>query len=80
MENTQLTTTDNYWQMTKWQWFLEGWVNFHYAWDCYVTRDAFGYEDFWEALSWGWFSEYIFPYDDCYNPVISAERKLRLGQ
>ena len=75
-----MTTYENYWRMTKWQWLREGWVNFHYAWDCYVTREDFGCDDFWEALSWGWCSEYIFPYDDCYNPTISAERKLRLGQ
>ena len=35
---------------------------------------------FFEELSRGWFEMYIDDYDDWYNPTISKERKLRLGQ
>lgn len=38
------------------------------------------YVDFWEELGSGWMSEYIWPYDDCYGPTLSPERKLRLGR
>jgi hypothetical protein len=38
------------------------------------------YVDFWEELSVGWMREYIWPYDDMYNPTVSHERKLRLGR
>jgi len=69
-----------YWQMTKWEWFLEGFSNISYIISCYNTPDPYGYDDFWEALSWGWCCEYIYPYDDPYNPWISPERKLRLGR
>ena len=64
---------------TKWELFLDGFHNFWYAWDSYDTIEHFP-QDFWEALSYGWMQEYIFPYDDWYNPTISPERKLRLGQ
>ena len=67
--------------MTKWEWFIEGFHNIEYIIDCRATMDHFGYDDFWEGLSWGWMTEYIFPYDDPYNPHRSSpERKLRLGQ
>ncbi len=69
-----------YWQMTKWEWFLEGFNNIKYALDCYNEGNEYADEDFWEALSWGWMSEYIYPYDDPYDPRISPERKLRLGK
>lgn len=36
--------------------------------------------DFWEELSYGWMKEYIWPYDDWYNPTVSPQRKLRLGR
>ncbi len=36
--------------------------------------------EFWEELSYGWMKEYIWPYDDWYEPRVSAERKLRLGR
>jgi hypothetical protein len=38
------------------------------------------YVDFWEELGSGWMSEYIWPYDDWFNPSPSPERKLRLGR
>ena len=37
-------------------------------------------KDFWEELNIGWYQEYIFPYDDFYNAIISKERQLRLNQ
>ena len=36
--------------------------------------------DFWEELSYGWMKEYIWPYDDWYEPRVSPQRKLRLGR
>lgn len=36
--------------------------------------------ELWEELSCGWMREYIWPYDDMYNPTVSPERKLRLGR
>jgi hypothetical protein len=68
-------TWKDYWQMTKWEWFREGFFHITYILDCYNTREHFP-DDFWEALSWGWMCEYIYPY----NPYISKERKLRLGR
>jgi hypothetical protein len=75
-------TPKEYWGMTKWEWFLEGFDNIKYALDCYNNGHKYGngYYDFWEAISWGWMAEYIFPYDDPYNPFLSPERKLRLGK
>jgi len=73
-------TWKEYWQMTKWEWFIEGFRNIEYIIDCYTTQYPYGDDDFWEALSWGWCCEYIYPYDDPYNPYISKERKLRLGR
>ncbi len=73
------TMRDEYYGMSKWQWFVEGFRNIHYILDCYETVEHFP-DDFWEALSWGWMCSEIFPYDDPYNPYISPERKLRLGR
>jgi hypothetical protein len=73
-------TWKEYWKMTKWEWFIEGFRNIEYIIDCRATMNHFGYDDFWEALSWGWMCEYVYPYDDPYNPYISKERKLRLGR
>ena len=64
---------------TKLELFLEGFHDFWYALESYDTIEHFP-DDFWEALSWGYYEMYIFPYDDCYNPYISPERKLRLGR
>jgi hypothetical protein len=72
-------TWKEYWQMTKWEWFNEGFRNISYIMDCYETVEHFP-DDFWESLSWGWMCEYIYPYDDPYNPYLSPERKLRLGR
>jgi hypothetical protein len=73
-------TPKEYWGMTKWEWFLEGFSTISYNIHCYNGGHKYGYEDFWEGLSWGWMCEYIYPYDDPYNPWISPERKLRLGR
>ena len=35
---------------------------------------------FFEEINNGWYHMYIYPYDDMYIPVISAERRLRLDQ
>jgi hypothetical protein len=73
-------THDEYWGMSKWEWFREGFLHVSYILDCYMNREHFGCDEFWEAISWGWMCEYIYPYDDPYNPWISPERKLRLGR
>lgn len=63
---------------TKWELFLDGFHDFWYAWDCYVSGD---FDEFWEALCSGWYDEYIYPYDDVfYGHIPSPERKLRLDQ
>jgi hypothetical protein len=72
-------TWKEYWQMTKWEWFVEGFRHIEYIIDCRVTMNHFGYDDFWEALSWGFMQMEIFPYDDCYNPKLSKQRKMLYG-
>jgi len=64
---------------TKWELFLDGFHNFWNCLDCYNDGDTWGYDEFWEGLSLGWYMEYIYPYDDAYNPTISHVRQLRLG-
>ncbi len=68
-----------YWNMSKWEWFVDGFRNIEYIIDCRATMDHFGYDDFWEALSWGWMCSEIFPYDDPYNPKLSKQRKMLYG-
>ena len=81
-----MTDRDIYYNMSKCEWFIDGFRNIWYIMDCYKSLQSnpeeysFIRKDFFEALSWGWMAEYIFPYDDYYNPTISPERKLRLGQ
>ena len=65
---------------TKWELFLDGFLNILYIIDCYNDGDEWGYGEFWESLSIGWFQEYIYPYDDPYHLKISPERKLRLAE
>jgi hypothetical protein len=43
-------------------------------------NDRIDYCAFWEEINIGYYREYIYPYDDLYNPTISKERKLRLNQ
>ena len=58
---------------------FEGWKSIYnailyrfddYEWNC----------DFWVEINIGYYEQYIFPYDDWYNPTISKERQLRLAQ
>ena len=61
-----------------WEDFLEGFSSFYYA-----TRHRFEDHEwwyFWEEINSGWMREYIYPYDDFYNAIISEERQLRLDQ
>ena len=69
-----MTNGDTYYNMSKWEQFVEGFRNISYIMSCY------GDDDFWEAINFGYYEMYIFPYDDWYNPTISKERQLRLGQ
>ena len=72
------TKTMRFEEPTKLELFLDGFHDFWYAWDCYVSGD---FSEFWEALSSGWYDDYIYPYDDAFRiHVPSPERKLRLAQ
>ena len=75
-----MTDRDTYYNMSKWDWFVEGFHHLPYILDCYNDGHKYGYGDFWEGLSMGYYEIYIYPYDDLYNPYLSPERKLRLGQ
>lgn len=81
-----MSDRDIYYNMSNWQWFIEGFLNIGYIISCYKAlynspeNYSFIRDDFFEALSWGWMTTYIFPYEDYYNPYISPERKLRLGR
>ena len=65
-----------------WVGLQEGFASFNFAiryrFDGYYWRECD--KDFWEELSIGWYQEYISPYDDFYNAIISKERRLRLDQ
>jgi hypothetical protein len=37
-------------------------------------------KEFWETINIGWYHQYIYPYDDWYQPSNSKERKLRIGE
>ena len=63
---------------TKWEIFLDGFHNFWNCLDCYNDGDTWGYDEFWEGLNLGWYMEYIYPYDDDFNPTTSHVRQLRL--
>ena len=63
-------------------WFENAWWSWgnciHFRFDKYednIDRCAF-----FEEINCGWYEEYVTPYDDWYNPTISPERQLRLGQ
>ena len=81
-----MSDRDTYFGMSNWEWFIEGFLNISYIISCYKAlysspkNYSFIRDDFFEALSWGWMATYIFPYEDYYNPIISPERKLRLGR
>ena len=59
-----------------WQGIREGFSAFRLA----IHYRYNDYGCFWEELNIGWYQEYIFPYDDFYNAIISKERQLRLDQ
>ena len=65
-----------------WAGIREGFSSFDYAiryrFESYDWWDFKG--DFWEEINSGWYREYIYPYDDWYNAIISKERGLRLDQ
>jgi hypothetical protein len=52
--------------------------NIKYALDCLMLSILMGMMTS-GGVVWGWMCEYIYPYDDPYNPYLSPERKLRLG-
>jgi hypothetical protein len=68
--------------------FLGGFEGFAVAfgWWCFLLRLPKSCDylceraELWEELSAGWMQEYIWPYDDWYNPTVSPQRKLRLGR
>jgi hypothetical protein len=68
--------------------FLDGFEELALAfkWWCFLLRlpqscdCSWAGADLWEELSVGWMQEYIWPYDDWYNPTVSPQRKLRLGR
>ena len=63
-------------------WIEDAWRSWGNAIHFRIDR----YEDnidrcaFFEEISIGWYEMYIYDFDDCYNPTISKERQLRLGQ
>ena len=63
-------------------WFEDAW----WSWGNCINFRFDKYEDnidrlaFFEEICIGYYQEYIYPYDDWYNPTISPERQLRLGQ
>jgi hypothetical protein len=63
------------------RWIEDAW----WSWGNCVSFRFDKYEDnidrcaFFEEINCGWYQEYIYPYDDWYNPTISKERQLRLG-
>ena len=70
MINALKTWVDNAW----WSWGN----SIHFRIDRYednIDRLAFFCE-----INNGWYEMYIYDFDDCYNPTISKERQLRLGQ
>ena len=63
-------------------WFENAW----WSWGNCISFRFDKYEDnidrcaFFEEINCGWYEKYVTPYDDWYNPTISPERQLRLGQ
>jgi len=63
-------------------WLEDAW----WSWGNCINFRFVNYNDnidrlaFFEELNVGWYQEYIYPYDDWYNPTISKERKLRLDE
>ena len=63
-------------------WFENAWWSWgnciHFRFDKY--EDNIDYRAFFEEISIGYYEMYIYNSDDWYNPTISPERQLRLGQ
>jgi len=66
--------------------FKSWFEDFLWTWrNCWTFRFDH-YEDnidrlaFFEEINNGWYQMYIYPYDDMYLPIISAERKMRLAE
>ena len=63
-------------------WFENAW----WSWGNCISFRFDNYEDntdrcaFFEEISIGYYEMYIYDFDDWYNPTISPERQLRLGQ
>ena len=63
-------------------WFENAW----WSWGNCISFRFDKYEDnidrlsFFEEISIGYYEMYIYDFDDWYNPTISPERQLRLGQ
>lgn len=64
------------------RWIEDAW----WSWGNCISFRFDKYEDnidcraFFEEINCGWYQMYIYDYDDWYNPTISKERQLRLGQ
>jgi len=65
---------------TKWEDFLDGFYNFWNCLDAYNNDSYWGRKEFWEWINLGFYRQYIYPYDDWYNPSYSKERRLRLAE
>lgn len=61
----------------KFYFFLDGFQLIPALLSCYFD-DC--YSDFWEVINTGYYDQYIYPYDDIFNPTISEERKLRIAE
>jgi hypothetical protein len=55
------------------------WQGVMMSYSCTPSYQQLLRRDFFEELNYGWYAEYIYPYDDLYVPIVSKERKLRIG-
>lgn len=64
------------------QWIEDAWWSWSNGWSFRFNNynDNIDRLAFFEEINNGWYHMYIYPYDDMYIPIISAERKLRLSQ
>jgi hypothetical protein len=56
------------------------WCGLMRSYGCTEPYQNFLYKEFFEELNYGWYKEYVYDFDDWYNPTISKERKLRLSE
>ena len=61
------------------EWFIDAYGSVH---NCitFRTQNYNDNVDFFEELNIGWYQMYIYPYDDLYMPIISAQRKSLLAE